>query len=242
MDQANRNIVKMVANLVPYFAPLPSAYFVSRSGIKHLDLPILMGLIIGVVIETLGFSSVHTWLWLSDWNIRRKKTDTKAPEQYALILVVMYLIVTICLTVVLEVVPNLAVFAPAMFPFLAVTGAVDLVLISQQEQREIEAQFVHKERSEKRRGMTHSNVQDEDHKTSNLATSNTSLDIANAARKRNKANILDTIQTILDEHPDTGVTELARCTGVKSRTTIYSYIKELQALGRINSNSNSINS
>ena len=52
-----------------------------------------------------------------------------------------------------------------------------------------------------------------------------------------KAKALDTILVALNTNPDTPITELARLVG-KSRTTVYSYLDELEASGRIHRNGN----
>jgi hypothetical protein len=40
MDNLEKNSIKVVARLSPWPAPLPSAYFVARSAMVHLDLPL----------------------------------------------------------------------------------------------------------------------------------------------------------------------------------------------------------
>ena len=236
MQNINKKFVQFVANLAPYIAPVPSAYFVARSSIHHLGIPLVIGVVTGLVIETLGFSSVHTWLLLTDWNTKSRKTDAKAPANFALLLVFFYLIVTVSLTVGLEIIPNWSVFTPALFPFLAIIGAVNLILVAQQEQREIEVKNVQLERSEKRRLSTHSSVQNDVTKPSNLGNFDNNLNKANEARKRNKTTNLNTIKTIITEHPNVGVTELKNATGIRSRTTIYNYLEEIKKNGNLSIN------
>jgi hypothetical protein len=131
-----RNAVKFVAKLSPWLAPIPSAYFVGRSSMIHLGLPLSVACIVAAIVETLGLASVHTALWFSDWNATKRKTDPTAPTVIALALGVVYLVTTLGLIVALEVWPGLATYAPALFPFLAVVGTVNLALIASQERRE----------------------------------------------------------------------------------------------------------
>jgi len=116
-------LIKIVARLTPWFAPFPSAYFVARSSMKHLQIPSLVVIIIAAIVEFLGLTSVHTWLWLSDWNNRKRKNDPSAPAVYALVLCLAYLIITIGLTTLLEVFPSLSTYAPVFFPALALVDA-----------------------------------------------------------------------------------------------------------------------
>ena len=133
-----RNAVKFVAKLSPWLAPMPSAYFVARSSITHLALPWPVAVIVAAIIETLGLATVHTALWLSDWNHTKRKVDPSAPTVIALALGAVYLVTTLGLIVALEVWPDLATYAPALFPLLAIVGTVNLALIANQERREAE--------------------------------------------------------------------------------------------------------
>ncbi len=112
----------------------PSAYFVARSAMTHLALPLPVALIVAAIIETLGLATVHTALWAHDWNAHKRKTDPSAPLGLAIALGGVYVAATLGLLVFLEVWPFLAVYAPAIFP-AAVVGALNLALISRQEQR-----------------------------------------------------------------------------------------------------------
>ncbi len=239
LSYGERNIVKFVAKLSPWLAPLPSGFFVARASMKHLVLPLPVAVAVGVIIELLGIASVHTWLWLSDWNTNKRKSDPDAPTGYAAFLGVIYIITTISLTVVLEVRPDLSTYAPALFPLLAIVGAINLALIAQQEQREVIVNHGRIERHEKRTASysIHQPLtgQDDTVHMSTMAKMNTGLQAANAARQLNRNALLNTIIDIVDNNPDIGVTELARQIG-RSRTTVYKYLEELEHSGQIHRN------
>lgn len=151
MNSLEKNVVKLVAKTAPWLAPFPSAYFVARASMEHLALPLAVAIVVAAIIETLGLSTVHTALWLSDWNGNKRKTDPGAPILLAVILGAVYVVATVGLTIVLEVVPSLATYAPALFPALAVVGAVNLALIAQQERREAMVKADKAERKAKRK-------------------------------------------------------------------------------------------
>ena len=136
MNNVEKNAIRIVAKLSPWLAPLPSAFFVARSALEHLDLPLLMAVIVAAIIETLGLATVHTALWAHDWNTHKRKTDPKAPIGLSIALGAVYVVATLGLVVFLEVWPSLSTYAPALFPALAVVGALNLAMISRQEQRE----------------------------------------------------------------------------------------------------------
>jgi hypothetical protein len=41
VNNMERSTIKLVAKIAPWLAPLPSAFFVARSGMAHLGLPVL---------------------------------------------------------------------------------------------------------------------------------------------------------------------------------------------------------
>jgi hypothetical protein len=230
MHDHEKSLVKWIAKLSPWLAPLPSGYFVARASIEHLALPLVMGIAVGVIIEFLGIASVHTWLWLSDWNSSKRRSDPKAPTGLAAFLGGIYLCATVGLTVVLEVAPHLSTYAPVLFPALAVVGAVNLALIAQQEQRE---RVIQAERQERRIARYSRNTVQQvssvqfGHPLTSSSAHDNGLKLANEARLRRRTAHLDEIARILEKQPEIGVSDLARRLG-KSRTTVYKYLQELE--------------
>ena len=95
-----------------------------------------MAIIAAAIIETLGLTTVYVALWTYDYNTHKRKTDPSAPFPLSIALGIVYLVSTLGLIVFLEVWPVLATYAPAIFPFLAVVGALNLAMIAKQEERE----------------------------------------------------------------------------------------------------------
>ena len=62
MNNLEKNAIKAVGKLSPWLAPFPSAYFVARSAIVHLALPLPVAVVVAAIIETLGLATVHTAL------------------------------------------------------------------------------------------------------------------------------------------------------------------------------------
>ena len=137
MEQlTERSAVKFVARIVPWLAPVPSAYFVARSSMAHLALPWPVALVMALVIEALGLTCAFMASSFADWNHTKRKTDPAAPVAVAFGLGAVYLITTLGLLAGLEAWPGLARYMPVVFPFLALVGTIALALIAQQEQRE----------------------------------------------------------------------------------------------------------
>lgn len=134
------SIVRLVAKVSPWLAPVPSAYFVGRSAILHLGAPLPIAAVIGLVIELLGVSTAFTILDLRRWNrlghvTKDDKPWEKAPERWAWFSAVTYLVSTFLLLFVLEAAPEASKFAPVLFPFIALSGAVLLAVVQQHDDR-----------------------------------------------------------------------------------------------------------
>jgi hypothetical protein len=228
MHEVEKNAVKIVAKISPWLAPFPSAYFVARSAMVHLSLPLPVAMVVAAIIETLGLATVHTALWAYDWNAHKRKTDPSAPVVLAVALGGVYVVATLGLVVFLEVWPFLATYAPALFPALAVVGAVNLALISRQEQREATVKTQKEEARERRRARRQ--VKGQMSKTAKL---DRKLDTLQAARKAKRDARIIELVTFYAGNPSAGVTEAGQAIGV-SRQTIYNYLGELEESGRIN--------
>jgi hypothetical protein len=239
MNHVEKNAIQMVAKLSPWLAPLPSAYFVARSAMIHLALPLPVAVVVAAIIETLGLATVHTALWTYEWNTHRRKTDPGAPLALASSLGTVYVVATLGLVVFLEVWPVLALYAPALFPALAVVGALNLAMISRQEQRESTVQIEKAERRARRQarrpiGRQSSAVQMSG-ESSGTAVLNTSLDIARQTRRAKRDARLTALLTFYASNPDAGPTEAGRAIGV-SRQTIYTYLAQLEEVGQVDRN------
>ncbi|TXH52634.1 MAG: hypothetical protein E6Q97_15285 [Desulfurellales bacterium] len=129
-------IIDFVSKLSPWIAPLPSAWFVHDATVRHLAAGSGLAWIIAIVIETLGLTTTHTALGMHAWNkTHANQPEKQAPFGLAVILAIVYVIATLLLISVLEVKPEWQHYAPAMFPLLAVVGAVNLALRSHHNNR-----------------------------------------------------------------------------------------------------------
>lgn len=235
MNHLEKNAVRIVAKLSPWLAPLPSAYFVARSAITYLALPLPVAVIVALIIETLGLATVHTALWAHDWNTHRRKTDPSAPLGLCIALGGVYVVATLGLVVFLEVWPLLATYAPALFPALAVVGALNLAMISRQEQREAVVEIEKAERKAQRQTPHRETSASPSIALSKTAILDTSLDVARRNRKIKRDARLDALVAFYASNPKAGPTEAGRAIGV-SRQTVYTYLDEIEAAGRIERN------
>ncbi len=243
MNTIEKNLVKLVAKLAPWLAPFPSAYFVARSGMDHLALPLPVAIVVAAIIETLGLSAVHSALWLADWNASKRKSDPRAPVVVAVALGAVYVVATLGLVVFLEVWPTLATYAPALFPALAVVGGVNLALISQQERREAVVKAQKAERKARRRARRPKDDTRPSKPSSRTASKtgvlDAQMDALRQGRKSKRDARLDALLTFYLDNPNAGPTEASRAIGV-ARQTVYNYLEDLEAAGRLARNDGTV--
>jgi hypothetical protein len=244
-------LVKTVARLTPWFAPFPSAFFVARSSMKHLQIPLVVAIVIAAIIEFLGLTSVHTWLWLSDWNNRKRKSDPAAPAGYALALGLVYLVTTIGLTILLEVFPALSTYAPALFPALALVGAFNLALISQQKNREALVRQEREERRAERSGWRSSertgwrsepvqvNVQEVLTDWTGAERQGIRLNSNNPARKTNRDEALNDLVAFYAQNPGASYSIAGQAVN-RSKAWVSDAVAKLEQVGRLRRNGHGI--
>jgi len=130
--------VDFLAVFAPWLAPIPSAYLVGRATDIHLDWHWSIALIAAIAVESVGVVSIVLSLRLYEWNETKNKNDPLAPLPLALAAAAFYFVVTIILTVLLDVFPEMAKYAPAIFPLLAAIGAANIAMKNGQRRRENE--------------------------------------------------------------------------------------------------------
>lgn len=239
VDGIESTAVDLVARLSPWLAPLPTAYLTARATVAHLGWPEPMGAVAGVIIESLGLGAVSTALELREYNATRRKSDPQAPFGLAAVLTGVYFASVTALTVALDTLPDLATYAPLVFPILSLAGVTVLAIRADHRRRLAAIETVKAERKARRKGGRQAGVKPTVQNVSGLDVSEHKLDAANAARANNKVAILERLVDILVNSPGTGVTDLARQVG-RSRTTIYGYLAELETAGRISKDNGAV--
>jgi hypothetical protein len=149
-NQIESLAVDIIAILAPWLSPLPSAYLVYRATQEHFGWPFLVSAAGALAVEAIGVVSVVVALRLHEWNQTKNSKEPAAPFGLAVAVCAFYLVVTVGLVVFLKVFPELVNFAPAVFPFLAITGAVNIALKDGQKRRERERQERKEERKQAR--------------------------------------------------------------------------------------------
>jgi len=111
-------------------ASLPSAWFVADASHRLLQVPAPFNWVIADVVELLGIGladmAITCYVWNQD---AKRRAYWRAPVIIPIISYSVYLGATVGITVFLKSVPDLAGFAPVLFPFLAVAGSINWALL-----------------------------------------------------------------------------------------------------------------
>ncbi len=243
LSEIETNLTDGIAAFGPWITPIPSAALVANATMQHLHWSSALGWVTAGIIESLGLTTVSTALTLWEYNASRRKTDPSAPFLLAASLVGVYLVSTIGLTVLLDILPDLSRYAPALFPLLALVGAVNLALRAGHRRR---MNTLAQERAEKRaeRQTSHPpmgslNGLPVANTTSASVKSDSSLVKARQARTSIQSNRMDNLLTLYLDNPTIGVTDAARTLNM-SRQTVYTYLDRLESEGRIRRNGHGI--
>lgn len=247
IDNFENGAIDLVAKVAPWFAPIPTAYLVGRATVNHLEWPVAIGVLAAGVIESLGLVTCATALDLYQFNQNRRKNDPPAPFWLAAFLIFLYFIVAVLLTVVLDTQPSWSVIAPAIFPFLSLTGVTVIALRKDYQKR---LQRIADEKAERKaeRQVNHEFQRQDmnslfEPSASNKLSNNGHLDMnlnrLQAGRKAKLDNRLDKLLDAFRVNPSMGISDAARVLNV-SRQTIYSYIDQLEHSGKIRRNGHGV--
>jgi DNA-binding transcriptional ArsR family regulator len=244
LDRIESTVVDTASKLSPFLAPLPTAYLIGRATVNHLHWPTWVGVVSAVVVESLGLATMATALELYQYNATRRKTDPQAPFLLAVVLASVYLVTATGLTVLLDTIQGLEVYAPAIFPALSMTG-VTLLAVRLDHRRRLETIRAEKQerQAERKERKEHSILQmaqsvnmPNAYLHLPLQSVNTGLTgFTESVKSQNESKILD----FYSANPGATPSEAAAATGM-SRQSVYNHLTRLEAAGVIHRNSNGV--
>jgi hypothetical protein len=220
IDNFENNVIDLVAKIAPWFAPIPTAFLVGKATVEHLEWPPAIGFLAAVVIESLGLVSCATALDLYQFNQNRRKNDPPAPFGLAVCMILIYFVVAVFLTIVLDIQPDWSLVAPAIFPLLSLVEKAD---------RKADRQASSSNRRQDLQDPGRASLSDN---LSNNGQLDMNLNILQAGRKAKLDSRLDRLLDIYHTNPSLGISDAARLLNV-SRQTIYSYREQLENAGKI---------
>lgn len=121
-------LLMLASRFGPWLAPIGPAYFVGRAAYHHLSAHWLIAVTMAVAVEAVGIAATHTALKAWAWNGSRRKTDPVAPFGLMVWLSIIYFISALILSILVEVYPQSATYAPAVFIGLAAVAYVTIAV------------------------------------------------------------------------------------------------------------------
>lgn len=243
LEKFEQTLVDIVAPLMALMAPLITAYLTARAAIVHLGLPLPFGIVAGAVVEFLGFSSTGTAMMLYSYNRTKRKVDPVAPLWIALALVAVYMVVVTGLTYLVDTVPELARFAPLVFPFIGILAATLVALRVDHRQRvaTIEADRAERKaaRSGKRSGDRSVTGQMTGQGTTYDRSTETSLAKANATRRLNKEDAMAALVEYYRLNPGASYSDAGRAVD-RSKAWVVGAVSDLEGKGKIKRNGSGV--
>lgn len=242
-DAWERTAIGMVSRLLPWLAPIPSAYLIGKAAMNQLQFPLGLGLIVAVIVEFLGLAAMSTFLDVFIFNQNRRKSDPPAPLWLPIMLVALYLILVISLTVIIEIVPSLTVYSPVLYPGISLAGYIMLSLQYYLSHRRKMISDEKAERRAERQAARSEQVKIIDTNSSsslsNTMSNNGDLDRLEAGKQEKKARKLTNLLGEIQKNPGANISDLARILKV-SRQTVYSHLELLEKEGRIQRDKNGL--
>jgi hypothetical protein len=169
LEDWERLPLAIVTMMGPWLTPLVPAYFVAVAINRHLQAPMWVSVIAGMILELVGIAGIAVTTRSYVWNRIRRKTDEPAQFILSLFAVSIYFVTALGLTVLLELFSDLAKIAPGMFVVMAVSSGLILVLSGMQNRREKAIESERREKRERRElsGNLTGNITDHGALTSN---------------------------------------------------------------------------
>jgi len=240
IDNFENRVIDLVAKIGPWFAPIPTAYLVGRATVEHLEWPVAIGTLAALVIESLGLVTCATALDLYQFNQSRRKNDPPAPFGLAVLMILIYFLVAVFLTIVLDIQSDWALIAPVIFPLLSLAGVTEIALrknyqeriqriANEKADRKAERQVSSSNRRQDLQGSGRASLSD---MLSNNGQFDMNMNRLLAGRKAKLDGRLDALLDIYQTNLTLGISDAARALNV-SRQTIYSYLEQLEQAGKI---------
>lgn len=241
MAAAEAVLVSVIGRVACWLAPLPSAVLVSRAAGRVFGLTGAWSVIMAAVVELIGLVTSNLWLTAREWNENKRKSDPEANERLAVALLVSYFVTTIALLLAFEI-PNilatgdLSGLTALLFPGLSAVGVIALNERVTHHGRVAEVDAAKRERKANRQTRRQTRRQGAGPGTSSepskTAKIGASLDAARQSRASRKQARMDALLDVFLDNPGAGPTEAGDVIGV-SRQTVYNYLEELEAQGRV---------
>lgn len=120
-DDFEAVLISLAAKLAPWLALAPTGYAIGHAAWAVIGWPVIMAVLVGMAVESLGIATSSTALRLRSYNeSRRRQNEPEAPVKLAYSLVGVYFGAAVILTAVLE-----RNFVLALFPVISLVAVIN---------------------------------------------------------------------------------------------------------------------
>jgi hypothetical protein len=246
LENLERAMTDGVSRIVPWLTPMPTAFLTGRATVNHLHWPDVLGVVVGLIVEGFGLGAVNTALEIYNYNRSRRKTDPAAPLWIALFILAVYFVAVTGLTVLLDTLPDLSVYAPVLFPTLSIAAVTLLALRADHRRRLAAIAEAKADRSAHRSGNRSGSGSGDRSLTTRgegqldaIVTGDPghvdSLTIANEVRRRNRDEAIQAALAHIAEHPDATFRDIGKAAG-RSKPWAIEVMGELANAGKVHRN------
>jgi len=221
-----------------WVATIPTVILTSRSTREIFGLTPTAALLSSISLEVVGQAVVNTWMKAKDWNTSRRANDPPANETIGLAMSVIYFatdFILIGVLIVPQALQNPVYWAAVLFPLAQVVSTIMTAERAAQFRRETTTEMVTADRAQQHAQQLPNTA----HQSAQQGAQSAVLDAINRTRQERKTQLLDSLLDAYLCNPDLGITDAARTLGVH-RNTVYNYLDELEAAGRLKRNGNGV--
>lgn len=238
LDRVELAVVTLASKLAPWLASALAMLLVVQTGLDYLHWPAYTAVVAGAAIEFSGVLAIHTFLRLRDYNAGRHADDAEAPMAAAWFSLIIYF-GSLLAVVTASLVAELRQYLMLVSPFLSLADMVALGLSSSQTRREqvaaeraaeraAEQERVRAERRERRQAERLYRLE---HEAAQAAVQVERVPVQTEQAPDNRRAVLDWFSVNPHGSPSAAAQDLGL-----SRTTVYTWLRQLEQAGEIKRN------
>lgn len=155
INQGEETVINAVSTIVPWLVPVVPAYLTYSHALNktELNFPQWVAICVGLVVESLGLTSMYRIFQFQEYNRKYKDDGKKAPVIYPIGTYVFYLVVILLVNVVLDYQNGVKVaniVAIGLLSLLSIPAGILISVQAQHTERKAEAERIRLERKKER--------------------------------------------------------------------------------------------
>lgn len=155
INQGEETVINAISTIVPWLVPIVPAYLTYKHAVSPTELafPNWVAICVGLVVESLGLTSMYRIFQFQEFNRKYKDNAKKAPVVYPVLTYVFYLVIILLVNVVLDYqngINTSHILAVGLLSLLSVPAGILISVQAQHTERRSEAERLRAERKKER--------------------------------------------------------------------------------------------